>query len=94
MLALGGAPLLSGCTNMTEGERTMMKGDQVEDAGAMIRRGEMYVENGKALIARGEELKRQGDNPGGDKLIAEGKAREKLGQEQINQGRQLRDKNY
>ena len=81
-----------GCTNQTEGERTMDNADRMKDAGEMIRKGEMEVEDGKALQARGDAIKQQGDNAQGDKLVAEGKAREALGNKHIEEGRNLRDK--
>lgn len=92
LLALDAAVLLTGCTNQTEGERTISKGSQIQDAGDMIKRGEILVADGKAAQARGEEMKRQGANPAGDRLIAEGRADEKKGQELISQGRKIRDK--
>lgn len=92
LLALDAAVLLSGCTNQTEGERTMNKGSQIQDAGGMIRQGEILVVDGKAAQARGEEMKRQGSNAAGDRLIAEGRADQKKGEELISQGRKIRDK--
>jgi hypothetical protein len=92
VLAVGGLTVV-GCTNQTEGQRTMQKGDAIEDAGAMIRRGELLVSDGKALEARGRAVRDQGDTITGDKLIGEGRSKQAQGQELIEQGRRIRDKN-
>jgi hypothetical protein len=91
VVALGGIAL-TGCANQTEGQRTMQQGDAIEDAGVMIRRGELLVSDGKAMEARGQTVRDQGDTITGDKLIAEGKANQKKGNELIDQGRRIRDK--
>jgi hypothetical protein len=83
---------LSGCAGETEGEQTLERADRMQDAGELIRRGELNVADGKALVAHGEQLKRQAADVEGDRLIAEGRSRQKLGEEQIEQGRSLRAK--
>ncbi|HVT88828.1 MAG TPA: hypothetical protein VHD56_08260 [Tepidisphaeraceae bacterium] len=92
VLSVIGMASISGCTNETEGQHTMVRAQRMEDAGIMIRQGEKNVADGRALQTRGQTIKDQGDNPEGDRLMAQGRAQEKLGQEQIDQGRQLRDK--
>lgn len=92
VLAISGLSI-TGCTNQTEGQRTMQKGDAIEDAGTMIRRGELKVADGKSLEARGRAMRDQGDTIGGDKLIGEGRALQAQGAELIEQGRRIRDKN-
>jgi hypothetical protein len=91
-LAVGFGAMGVGCTNQTEGERTLMNSNQMKDAGMMIREGEMDVADGSAMVARGETLKNQGDNAGGDALVNQGNARIRRGEGQIQAGRELRDK--
>jgi hypothetical protein len=88
-LAVAGGIAL-GCSNRTEGERTLERAERHEEAGAMIRRGELMVQDGTALEARGGTLKQQGDDLQGDKLVAEGRAKQAQGRELIEEGRKMK----
>ncbi|MDB5294359.1 MAG: hypothetical protein JWO31_342 [Phycisphaerales bacterium] len=91
MVALaGGAAATVGCANKTEGERTIENANKQEQAGLMIKRGELMVQDGKAMEARGEEAKRQGDNDGGDRMVANGRAKEAEGRALIDSGRKMK----
>jgi hypothetical protein len=87
--AVSGA-MVGGCASRTEGERTLEQADRVEQAGILIRRGEMAVQDGRAIEARGQTLRTQGDTVEGDRLIAEGRAKQAQGEELIQQGRRMR----
>lgn len=92
-IGFGACLMTTGCvSDRTEGQQTLAKANRIEDAGEMIRRGEMYVSQGKATEARGRAIKEQGDEVTGDRLIGEGKANQEKGEELIEQGRKLRDK--
>jgi hypothetical protein len=65
----------------------------MDNAVDMILRGERNVADGKAEIARGQTMKDQGNDVEGDKLIAEGKTTQSLGESQIAQGKKLKEKN-
>ncbi len=94
IFAVSGVTLfsLAGCQNKSESERAHEQAVQLDNAADMIKMGESNVENAKAVIARGEALKSQGKDVEGDKLIADGRAQEELGKEQIAQGRRLKAK--
>ncbi len=62
----------------------------MQTAGETIRRGELAVQDGKALEARGKTVRDQGDTIAGDKLVAEGKATQARGEELIRQGRAMK----
>ncbi|HEX8911481.1 MAG TPA: hypothetical protein VF796_03905 [Humisphaera sp.] len=79
-----------GCATKTEGERTMERADRVQEAGATIRRGELAVQDGKALEARGRAVRDQGDSIEGDRLIAEGRAQQAKGEQLIREGRAMK----
>jgi hypothetical protein len=88
-IAFAGASAV-GCANKTEGERTLERAKEVEDAGHMISRGEQLVRDGKATEARGRAAKDQGDTVEGNHLINEGQAQQKQGQALIEQGRKVK----
>ena len=88
-LAVGGG-LTVGCANRTEGQRTLEQADRHELAGQTIRRGELLVEDGKALESRGELVQRQGNTVEGDRLVAEGRAKQAQGRELIEEGRKMK----
>src|SRR3954469_12813193 len=77
-IAVAGATAV-GCANKTEGERTLERAKEVEDAGNMITRGEQLVRDGKATEARGRTAKEQGDTVEGNHLINEGEAQQRQG---------------
>lgn len=88
-LLVGGMAV--GCAERkTEGEKTLDQADRHTEAGVLIRRGELMVQDGTALEARGGTLKRQGDDLQGDQLIAEGRAKQAQGRELIEEGRKMR----
>lgn len=81
---------LAGCSNKTEGDRTLERAKTVEDAGMMIKRGEQTVADGRATEARGRALKDQGNHVEGDKLVEEGRSMQRKGQADIDAGRRLK----
>ena len=90
VLSAGGAGFATGCATKTEGERTMEKAERHEAAGLTIRRGELLIRDGKAMEARGDEAKRQGDTVEGDRMIAEGRSKQAQGEELIREGRKMK----
>jgi len=89
-----GGEMMVGCeTHKPESVKTHEQAEGLETAADMIARGEKNVADGKAMIARGEELKRQNNDVEGNKLVADGKTLKALGESQIEQGRKLKDKN-
>ena len=77
---LGLALMLSaGCTDKTEGERTLDRAERLEEAGETITRGEGLIVEGQATQARGEALRDQGKRLEGERLMAEGKAKRSQG---------------
>ncbi len=91
--AVVGGGIFVGCSSLSESERTQRKADGMGNAADLIRRGETNVVDGKALIARGEELKSQNKDVEGDRLLADGKNLVALGESQIEQGRRIKEKN-
>ena len=92
--AVIGGGMIVGCeSHKPESVKTREQAEGLETAADMISRGEKNVADGKAMIARGEELKHQNNDVEGDRLIADGKTMKALGDSQIEQGRKLKDKN-
>ena len=90
-LVLTGMLVAGGCTHKTESERTQEQANMMDHAAEMIADGEKEIEQGKADIARGQQMKLNGDVDGGEKLIARGRALEKSGNTKKNEGRRLKD---
>ncbi len=91
--AVVGGGLVVGCSSLSESERTQRQSEGMGDAADLIRRGEKNVADGKAMIARGEELKSQNKDVEGNRMLADGKTMKALGDSQIEQGRKLKNKN-
>ena len=89
-LAIGSAGLTGCSTGKTEGERTMESATEMEQAAAMITKGEQQEADGKALEARGRAVRDQGDSTEGTRLINEGLAKQKTGRALIEQGRRVK----
>ncbi len=89
MVVAGGAAM-NGCANKTEGERTLERAAEIEEAGTMITRGEQMERDGKAIEARGRTAREQGDTTEGNRLMNEGQAKVKQGQALIEQGRRAK----
>lgn len=81
-----------GCKTETEGEMTSREGVESLNAGETIQRGETMVVDGKAEVTRGEELKRLGDQDGGDAAIRAGKDMVADGERMIRDGRAAKPK--
>lgn len=90
LIGVSGGMTVGGCTTKTEGERTLERADRHEEAGKTIRRGELMVQDGVALEARGQAIQKQGDKIEGDKLVAEGRAKQAQGEKLIEEGRKMR----
>ena len=89
---LGLALMLSaGCTDKTEGERTLDRAERLEEAGETITRGEGLIVEGQATQARGEALRDQGKRLEGERLMAEGKAKRSQGERLVEEGKRMRD---
>ena len=89
MLAMAGG-ITAGCTTKTEGERTLENADRHERAGETIRRGELLVQDGAAIEARGVAMKQQGETVDGERMVAEGRAKQAQGDKLIEEGRKMR----
>ena len=89
MLALAGGVTV-GCNTKTEGEQTLENANKHEEAGATIRRGELLVQDGTAIEARGLSMKQQGDSLEADRLVAEGRAKQAQGRKLIEEGRKMK----
>jgi hypothetical protein len=81
---------MTGCTNQTEGDRTLERAETIEQAGTMIKRGEAMVVQGKATEAEGKALRDQGRMDDGNRLINQGQAEQRQGQALIDQGRSMK----
>ncbi len=89
MLVVAGG-MTVGCTTKSEGQRTLENADKHEQAGETIRRGELLVQDGTAIEARGMAMKQQADTPEAERMIAEGRAKKAQGNKLIEEGRKMK----
>ena len=85
------ATAIVGCAQKTESEKTLERADKLQDLGMMMKDGETKEAEGKAMVAKGETVRDQGNRIDGEKMIAQGEALRDEGKQLQEKAKQMRN---